>query len=112
MLSKVFFKNGGQRVYANRVAASVGNYKSMRGRQGKREGEVFVTDEDIVGEDSADPCKRTGLFAFTNFDDIKIIAIPNGTTRKIQNAMIAHCEQMKNRFAVLDSKKRRYGRRD
>ena len=84
-----FIQNGGQRVYINRVATSNG----------------VVSDETIIGDYSQEPNKSTGLCAFKDIDEIKIIAIPNGTTQKIQNAMIAHCEQMKNRFAVLDPKK-------
>jgi phage tail sheath protein FI len=84
-----FFQNGGQRVYINRVATSNGG----------------VCDENIIGVCAQEPGKSTGLCTFKDIADIKILAIPNGTTKKIQNAMIAHCEQMKNRFAVLDPKK-------
>jgi uncharacterized protein len=83
-----FFQNGGQRLYINRVVAS----------------NNVVSDETIIGEYSKEPGKSTGLCAFNDIIGIKIIAVPNGTTKKIQNAMIAHCEQM-NRFAVLDPKK-------
>lgn len=84
-----FFQNGGQRVYINRVAATGG----------------VVSDETIIGKDSSEPSQRTGLWAFNGFDEIKILAIPNGATQKIHNAMIKHCENLKNRFAVLDPKK-------
>ncbi len=84
-----FFQNGGHRVYINRVSATEG----------------VVIDETIIGKDSREPSQRTGLWAFNGIDEIKILAIPNGTTQKIHNAMIEHCENLKNRFAVLDSKK-------
>jgi phage tail sheath protein FI len=96
-----FFQNGGQRVYNTRVAAENGNpdQKKLRGReQGK-----MVLDEAIIGKDSEDPGERTGLCALKNIDEISIIAIPNGTTEKIQKAMIEHCELLGDRFAVLDS---------
>ena len=84
-----FFQNGGQRVYINRVSASNG----------------VVSEQTIIGRRSQKPSKSTGLCAFEDIEEIKITAIPNGTTSKIQNAMIAHCEQIRNRFAVLDPKK-------
>ncbi len=83
-----FFQNGGQRVYINRVAATDGG----------------VSDETIIGKDSSEPNQRTGLWAFNGVDEIKILAIPNGANQKIHNAMIEHCEHLKNRFAVLDPK--------
>jgi hypothetical protein len=36
-------------------------------------------------------------------DDVNLIAIPDRTTAPVQQAIIAHCEQMGDRFAVLDS---------
>ena len=84
-----FFQNGGKRVYINRVAVTGG----------------VVSDETIIGKDSSEPSQRTGLWAFNGFDEIKILAIPNGATQKIHNAMIKHCENLKNRFAVLDPQK-------
>ena len=84
-----FLQNGGQRLYINRVVPS----------------NNVVSDEIIIGTHSQEPGKSTGLCAFNDIADIKIIAIPNGTTKKIQDAMISHCEQMKNRFAVFDPKR-------
>jgi uncharacterized protein len=84
-----FFQNGGKRVYINRVAATDG----------------VISDETIIGKDSIEPNQRTGLWALKGVDEIKILAIPNGTNQKIQNAMINHCETVKNCFAVLDPKK-------
>ena len=99
-----FFQNGGQRVYINRVAA-LDDSETGRGIAGEKNCALLISDENIIGEDSEEAGKRTGLFAFSNIAEIKIIAIPNGTSQKIQNAMIEHCEKMKNRFAVLDPKK-------
>ena len=64
--------------------------------------------------------ERTGLVALEPVDEVNIIAIPdlmmsfgggNGTlspedVELVQLAMIAHCEKLKDRFAVLDSIKR------
>jgi uncharacterized protein len=84
-----FFQNGGKRVYINRVALIDG----------------VISDETIIGKDSSEPNQRTGLWTFNGIEEIKILAIPNGTSLKIHNAMIKHCENLKNRFAVLDPKK-------
>lgn len=99
-----FFQNGGQRVYVNRVAASEDN-ETRRGSAGENNCALRVSDQNIIGEDSGEARRRTGLRALSNVADIKIIAIPNGTSQKIQDAMIEHCEQMRNRFAVLDPRK-------
>jgi phage tail sheath protein FI len=99
-----FFQNGGRRVYIARVAAS--DRRRRLGRRGSSENgdAVVVSDDVIIGEDSRGKSGRTGLCTFQDIDEIKIVAIPNGTTAKIQRAMIEHCELLKNRFAVLDSK--------
>lgn len=36
-------------------------------------------------------------------DDVNLIAIPDGTTATVQQAVIAHCEQLADRFGILDS---------
>jgi phage tail sheath protein FI len=69
---------------------------------GGQDGVSGITDETIIGVDSEEPAERTGLYTLKNIDPISIIAIPNGTSQDIQNAMIIHCELMKDRFAVLD----------
>ena len=35
--------------------------------------------------------------------DVSLIAVPGGTDPALQQALIAHCEQLKDRFAVLDA---------
>ncbi len=35
--------------------------------------------------------------------DVSLIAVPGGTDAGLQQALIAHCEQLKDRFAVLDA---------
>jgi phage tail sheath protein FI len=95
-----FFLNGGQRVYVTRVAPENGkpDQEKLRGREQSK----LVLDEAIIGRDSEEPRERTGLCALKNIDEISIIAIPNGTTEKIQKAIIEQCELSRDRFAVLD----------
>lgn len=64
-----------------------------------------VIDSIYKGKDSTEPTSKTGLHALENKDDISIAAIPGITSQTMQNELIAHCELMKDRMAVLDSKK-------
>lgn len=43
------------------------------------------------------------LDTLREIDDVNLIAIPDGTAAGVQQAAIAHCEQMLDRFAVLDA---------
>jgi phage tail sheath protein FI len=61
-----------------------------------------LTADDYVGQDSQDPEARTGLHSLRNIEEISIVACPGRTTAVMQNALIAHCELMRYRVAVLD----------
>ena len=52
---------------------------------------------------AAIPGQPTGLAAFTELSDVNIMAIPGVTEQDVQAALIAHCETMGNRLAVLDT---------
>ncbi len=72
-----FFMNGGQRLYV-----------------------VAVND---VGGVPGDPKKRTGLWATRGIDEIAIVAAPGVTDPGVQAAVLSYCEEMGDRFAILDS---------
>lgn len=55
------------------------------------------------GTENIEPERRTGLQTLMNIDDISIVAMPGITTQELQNQLIVHCDNMRNRFAVLDS---------
>jgi len=99
-----FFQNGGQRVYIISVPGENCD-DTDHDYLAKKAGSRVNFDETIIGKDSEEPSKRTGLYSLKNIDQISIIAIPNGTSQRVQNAMIAHCELLKDRFAVLDPRK-------
>jgi phage tail sheath protein FI len=61
-----------------------------------------LTEDDYIGQDNQDPEARTGLHSLRNIEEISIVAAPGRTTAVMQNALIAHCEQMRYRVAVLD----------
>ncbi|MDE6529179.1 MAG: phage tail sheath family protein [Lachnospiraceae bacterium] len=54
-----------------------------------------------IGKDGA-PDARTGLAAFKTLSDVSIMAIPGIIDASVQSALVSHCEEMKNRFAILD----------
>ena len=49
------------------------------------------------------PGKRTGIEAFLEISDVSIMAVPGITDANVQAKLIAHCEGLTNRFAVLDA---------
>ena len=55
----------------------------------------------FIGEDGG-PGNRTGLQAFLENSIISMIAVPGVTDPEVIVALVAHCENLKNRFAVLD----------
>ena len=77
-----FFANGGSRCYVVRVKDK-------------------ANDVDYKGIDQG-PGKRTGLQAFNEIDEVNILCIPGVTSKTVQQAMITHCEKMKDRFCILD----------
>ncbi len=56
---------------------------------------------DFMGEDRG-PGKRTGIQAFIDNDESSIMAVPGVTDPNVQLALVAHCENLTSRFAVLD----------
>lgn len=63
-----------------------------------------VTAADYIGTDGG-PGKRSGIQAFIENSDVSLMAIPGCTIPDVQMSLIAHCENMKDRFAVLDMPK-------
>jgi hypothetical protein len=59
------------------------------------------TDAAFVGQDLG-PDARTGIQALTDIDQISIVAVPGKSSQTITNALIGHCETLKDRFAVID----------
>ncbi len=55
----------------------------------------------FIGEDGG-PGNRTGLQAFIENNTISMIAVPGITDPEVVVALVAHCENLKNRFAVID----------
>lgn len=47
--------------------------------------------------------KRSGIEAFRDITDVSILAVPGITDANVQTKLIAHCEELADRFAVLDA---------
>ncbi len=74
-----------------------------RGLAGGTDDATGIDDARYVGTPAVDPDQRTGLQSLENIDDISIVAVPGQTGQDVQNAVVAHCEKMRYRFAVLDA---------
>lgn len=71
------------------------------GTDGNIEG---VSAAEYIGSDGG-PGKRSGIQAFIENTDVSIMAVPGITIPDVQMSLIAHCENLKSRFAVLDMPK-------
>lgn len=65
-----------------------------------------IVASDYIGKDEG-PGKRTGIQAFIENTDVSLMAVPGVTIPEVQMSLIAHCENLKSRFAVLDMPKDR-----
>lgn len=58
----------------------------------------------FIGEDNG-PGKRTGLEAFVELANVNMLAVPGVTIPEVIVAMVGQCENLKNRFAIIDMPK-------
>lgn len=63
-----------------------------------------LSDADFIGEDKG-PGSRTGIQAFLDNSEVNIMAIPGIVSPNVQLSLVAHCESLASRFAVLDMPK-------
>lgn len=63
-----------------------------------------LSDANYIGEDKG-PGARTGLQAFIDNSDVSIMAVPGVVSPNVQLSLVAHCENLGSRFAVLDMPK-------
>jgi len=60
-----------------------------------------IAASDFIGEDRG-PGRRTGIQAFIDNDVVSIMAVPGVTDANVQLSLVAHCENLGSRFAILD----------
>ncbi|NIO87513.1 MAG: phage tail protein, partial [Candidatus Aminicenantes bacterium] len=74
----------------------------LDGNPGKRP----LKDSDYKRDSEKDdvPGKRKGLNAFKEIDEISIVYVPDANSvSKLVQAIITHCETLKDRFAIIDA---------
>lgn len=60
-----------------------------------------ISAADFIGVDNG-AGKRTGIQSFVDNDVVSIMAVPGVTDANVQLTLVAHCENLASRFAVLD----------
>ncbi len=63
-----------------------------------------ISAADYIGSDIG-PGKRTGIQSYIEVDNVNIMAVPGVTMPDVQLSLVAHCENTKSRFAILDMPK-------
>ncbi|HEX3864909.1 MAG TPA: phage tail sheath subtilisin-like domain-containing protein [Stellaceae bacterium] len=63
-----------------------------------------TSDDDWVGDDNG-PGQRSGIESLQDLTDARIIAAPGKATATVQLALIAQCENLRYRFAILDGER-------
>lgn len=75
---------------------------ALVGLEGGSNGDVSsISATDFIGTDGG-AGKRTGIQAFLDNDQVSIMAVPGVVDPNVQLTLIAHCENLASRFAVLD----------
>jgi len=88
----------------NPVAAILGEDKvsGMITLAGGSDGSIDkITAGTFIGEDNG-PGQRTGIQAFVENNQTSMMAVPGVTIPEVIVSLVGHCENMKNRVAVLD----------
>lgn len=73
------------------------------GLSGGLDGTVDTLAAGVFNGVDGGPGKRTGIEAFLEISDVSIMAVPGVTDANVQAKLIAHCEGLGSRFAVLDA---------
>lgn len=66
-----------------------------------------VNAETFIGEDNG-PGARTGITSFVENNEVSMMAVPGVTIPEVVVSLVAQCENLKNRFAVIDMPKDAY----
>ena len=93
-----FFNNGGGRCFV----LNVGDWDEISKGGDKDKKKPASKAALYIGADNG-PGTRTGLKAFEEVDEINIVCTPGQTDPAIQDAVLSHCENMRYRFAIMDS---------
>ncbi len=94
--------DGGKAVPARLLAREKGGDTCELRLSGGSDGSADAVDGSVFTGADQGHGKRTGLQAFLDNEEVSIMAIPGVTDPQVQLSLIAHCENLGNRFAVLD----------
>jgi hypothetical protein len=99
-----FFNNGGGRCFVLNVSGDESAAADDgKAKKDKKEDKAPASKAALyIGQDNG-PGARTGLKAFEAIDEINIVCAPGQTDPAVQDAVLSHCENMRYRFAILDS---------
>lgn len=82
--------------------AGEGEAVATIGLSGGSNGDIAaISAADFIGTDKG-AGKRTGIQSFLDNDMVSLMAIPGVTDPNVQLTLVAHCENLGSRFAVLD----------
>lgn len=84
------------------LAGDAAGEKAVFTFSGGSDGSCKKVDDSIYIGGGDAPGKRTGLAAFEEVSNVSIMAIPGITSAAVQLALVAHCQNLASRFAVLD----------
>ena len=76
--------------------------KIVIGLTGGSNGSVGTITPDVYLGENKGPGQRTGIQAFLDNTEVSMMAIPGITEPNVQLALVAHCENLGSRFAILD----------
>jgi phage tail sheath protein FI len=111
-----YFHNGGGTCYIVRIEqeapeAAPPPAEGEAAAPARRRGKATVSASAFIG----DAAKRTGLGGLEAVEEITMVVVPDlmaafqqgaltmADVQAVQSAMMAHCEKMKDRFAILDA---------
>lgn len=84
------------------IAASKEDPQAVINFHGGSNGDISsVSAADYIGVDNG-AGKRSGIQAFVDNDVVSLMAVPGVTDANVQLSLVAHCENLASRFAVLD----------
>lgn len=98
-----WFNNGGGLAFVNNVGKPAEAAEASK-KKGDKGAKVAAGRPDVgafIGEDKG-PGRRTGLNAFNSIDEISLVVAPGVTDSAVHDAILGHCENLKDRFAILD----------
>lgn len=85
------------------LGAQAGDTELCIGLAGGANGTLKGINSGVFNGTDGGPGKRTGIEAFREIRDVSIMAVPGITDVSVQAKLIAHCENLTSRFAVLDA---------